>query len=77
MSDSFLTPQTVAHQAPSGLGISQEYWSGLPFPFPGDLPDPGIEPTSPILAGGFYTTGPPGTPLLAVELSNCQILYIF
>ena len=42
-----------------------EYWSGLPFPFPGDLPDPGIEPTppvSPALAGGFFTTAPLGKP---------------
>ena len=38
----------------------QEYWSGFPFPLPGDLPDPGIEPASPILAGGFFTTKPPG-----------------
>ena len=37
-----------------------EYWSGLPFPSPGDLPDPGIEPASPALAGGFFTTEPPG-----------------
>ena len=37
----------------------QEHWSGLPFPSPGDLPDPGIEPTSPALAGGFFTTEPP------------------
>ena len=36
----------------------QEYWSGLPFPLPGDLPDPGIEPWSPALAGGFFTTEP-------------------
>ena len=40
----------------------QEYWSKLPFPSPGDLPDPGIEPGSPALAGGFFTTGPPGKP---------------
>ena len=40
----------------------QEYWSGLPFPSPGDLPDPGIEPASPALAGGFFTTLPPGKP---------------
>ena len=40
----------------------QEYWSGLPFPSPGDPPDPGIEPTSPALAGGSFTTGPPGKP---------------
>jgi len=37
----------------------QEYWRGLPFPSPGDLPDPGIEPVSPALAGGFFTTEPP------------------
>ena len=40
----------------------QEYWSGLPYPSPGDIPDPGIEPTSPALAGGFFTTEPPGKP---------------
>ena len=46
----FLTPSTVAYQAPPSMGFSkQEYWSGLPFPSPGDLPDPGIEPWSPSL----------------------------
>ena len=46
----FATPWTVAHQAPLSMGFSrQEYWSGLPFPSPGDLPDPGIEPRSPVL----------------------------
>ena len=59
-----VTPWTVAHQAPLSLGFSrQEYWSGLPFPPPGDLPDPGIEaksPMSPALTGGFFTTEPPG-----------------
>ena len=54
-----MTPWTVAHQAPLSMELSrQEYWSGLPFPIPGDLPDPGIEPTSPVspaLAGGFFT----------------------
>ena len=40
----------------------QECWSGLSFPPPGDLPDPGIEPMSPALAGGFFTTEPPGKP---------------
>ena len=44
----FATPWTVAYQAPPSMGFSrQEYWSGLPFPSPGDLPDPGIEPGSP------------------------------
>ena len=56
-------PWTVAHQAPMSMGFSrQEYWSGLLFPSPGDLPYPGIEPTtpaSPALAGGFFTTKPP------------------
>ena len=41
----------------------QEYWKGLPFPSPGDLPDPGIEPVSPALAGGFFTTVLPGKPV--------------
>ena len=59
MSDSE-TQWTVAHQAPLSMGFSrQEYWSGLPCPPPGDLPDPGIEPSSlmpPALTGGFFTT---------------------
>ena len=43
------------------MGFSrQEFWSGLPFPLPGDLPDPGIELTSPALTGRFFTTEPPG-----------------
>ena len=62
----FATPWTVAHQAPLSLGFSrQEYWSGLPFPPPGDLPDPVIElisPVSPALAGRFFTTEPLGKP---------------
>ena len=46
----FVTPWTVAHRAPLSMGFSrQEYWSGLPFPSPGDLPEPGIEPRSPSL----------------------------
>ena len=50
----FVTPWTVAHQAPLSMAFSrQEYWSGLPFPSPGDLPEPGIKPESPELAGGF------------------------
>ena len=55
----FATPWTVAHQARLSMRFSrQEYWSGLPCPLPGDLPHPGIEPTSlrsPALAGGFLT----------------------
>ena len=50
-------PWTVACQTPLSMGLSwQEYWNGLPFPPPGDLPDPGIEPASPALASGFFTT---------------------
>ena len=60
----FATPRTIAHQAPLSLEFSrQAYWSGLPFPTPGDFPDPGIEPmsfVSPALAGRFFTTAPPG-----------------
>ena len=58
------TPWT--HQAPLSMGLTkQEYWNGLPFPTPGDLPDPGMEPLSlmsPALASGFFITAPPGEP---------------
>ena len=55
MFDSFATPRTVALQAPLSMGFSrQEYQNGLPFPSPGVLPDPGIEPVSPALAGRFF-----------------------
>ena len=64
------TPQTVAHQAPLSLGFpKQEYWSRLPFPTQGDLPDPEIEPESPVahaLPGGFFTTESPGKPVDSV-----------
>ena len=60
----FATPWTVAHQAPPSMGFSrQEYWSGLPFPSPGDLPDPGIEPRSPTLQADALTSEPPGKPI--------------
>ena len=58
---------TVARQAPLSMGFSrQKYWSGLLFPSPGDLPDPGIEPmslVSPTVAGGFFTTALPRKPI--------------
>ena len=58
------TAWTVAHQARLSIGFSrQEYWSGLPFPSPGDLPDPGIERMSPALAGRFSTAEPPEKPI--------------
>ena len=57
------TPWTAASQAPQCIEFPrQEYRSGLPFPSPGDLPNPGIEPASPALAGRFFTTEPPGKP---------------
>ena len=60
----FVTPWTVAHQAPLSMGLSrQEYWSGLPFPPPGNLPDPGIKPLSLTLLdwqGGSLPLVPPG-----------------
>ena len=56
-------PWTVAHQAPLSMGFPrQEYWSGLPFPTPEDLPDPGIKPVCPALAGRFFTTALAGKP---------------
>ena len=55
----FGTPWAADHQAPLSTGFSrQEYWSGLPFPPPGNIPDPGIEPGSPALAGRFFTAKP-------------------
>ena len=63
VSDS-VTPWTIAYQAPPSLGFSgQEYWSGLPFPSPGDLPDPGIEPGSPALWADALPSEPLGKPL--------------
>ena len=59
----FVTLGTVACQTPLSMDFSrQEYWKGLPFPSSGDLPDAGIEPTSPALAGRFFTSAPPGKP---------------
>ena len=59
----FMTPWTVAHQAPRSMGFSrQEYWSGLPFPPPGYLSNPEIELTFSALAGGFFTTELPSKP---------------
>ena len=61
-----LQPWTISHQAPLSMGFPrQEYWSVLPFPSPGDLPDPEIKPTSrvsPALAGAFFTAEPPEKP---------------
>ena len=70
----FVTPQTVAHQIPLSMGFfRQEYWNGLPFPPPGDLPDLRIEtvsPAVPAMAGGFFTAEPLGKPqLLEIEFN--------
>ena len=76
MSDSFVTPWTVACQAPLSMGFSrQEYWSRLPFPSLGHLPNSGIKPTSltsPVLAAGFFTTAPPGKHPLGSSLGLLQ-----
>ena len=62
MSNSVI-PWTVAHKGPLSMGFPrQEYWSGLPFPSPGGLPNPGIEHVSPALAGIFFSAEPPGKP---------------
>ena len=74
----FVTLWTVACQVPLSVGFSrQEYRSGLPFPPPGDIPDPGTKPTSPALAGGFFTTELPGIIVIAIkwkswDLNPCQ-----
>ena len=75
----FATPWTVARQAPLSMGFPrQKCWNGWPFPPPGDLPDPGIEPISPSSpAGRFFTTEPPGEPnylLLVVNLSGADLI---
>ena len=58
----FATLWTVAYQAPPSMGFSgQEYWSGLPFPSPGDLPNPGIKPRSPALQTDALSSEPPET----------------
>ena len=74
----FATPWTVAYQAPPLMGVSRpQYWSRLPFPFPGDLPESKIEPTCLALAGGFFTTEPPGKPLQYMLPSSLFIPSIY
>ena len=70
----FATPWTVAHQAPPSMEFSrQEYWSGLPFPSPGDLPNPGIGPGSPTSHSGTLPSEPPGNPthIIPFLFSGC------
>ena len=70
----FVTPWTVARQAPLSMGFSrQDYWTGLPFPPPGDLSDPGMELSSlafSALVGRFFITEPPGKPRYIVEIEK-------
>ena len=68
----------VAGQAPLSMRFPRQgYWSGLPFHSPGDLPDPGIEPESPRLAGGSFTTEPPGKPFPSIDISKVVLLRKF
>ena len=75
MSNSFVTPRTVAHQAPLSMGLpGQEYWSGWPLPSPGDLPHPGIKPRSPALQAES-----PGKPTISIHKllkNDLQVLWI-
>ena len=82
MYNPFATPWTIEHQAPLSLGCPrQEYWIGLPFPFPGTLPNPGIKPTSPVLAGDCLPLSHQGSLCVCVcvcvckyPLSECKLL---
>ena len=75
-----MTSWTVACQAPLSMGLSrEEYCSGLPFPSPGDLPNPWIKPMSPALAGRFFTTEPPGKlkyNKVRQEIGKRNVLYL-
>ena len=79
-----VTPRNVACQVPLSMGFSrQEYWSGLPFPSPGDLPDPGIEPRSPALKADSLATEQQGKPLVYIftqvkfKKSKIETFYLF
>ena len=77
VSDS-VTLRTEACQAPLCMGFPrQEYYSGLPFPFPGDLPNPGTEAESPASAGGFFTTESPGKPRAVCYWCNKYSLILY
>ena len=71
----FAVPRTVTYQAPPSMEFSrQEYWNGLPFPSPGDLPNPGIEPGSPTLQADILPSEPPGKPYLYTKCIYSLIL---
>ena len=72
----FATPWTVAHQALQSMEFSrQDYWSGLPFPPPGDLPNPGIEPGSPARQAGALPSEPPGSELEIWKQYGCNVAW--
>ena len=72
----FVTPWTVAYQAPPSMGFPrQEYWSGLPFPSPGELPNPGMEPGSPTLWADTLLSEPPGKPMARSSEMQSQMQY--
>ena len=72
----FATPWTVAYQASPSMGFSrQEYWSGLPFPSPGDLPKPGIKPGSPTLEADTLTSEPAGKPICQYNVPQFILLF--
>ena len=78
VSNSFETPWTIACQVPLPMGFPrQEYWNALPFPSTGALPDPGIDPASPALGGGFLTTEPPGKPMLGLTPKVKTLFHMF
>ena len=69
-----MIPWTVAHQVPLSMGFSrQEYWNGMPFPSPGDLPDPGIEPGSSSLQTDFSPLSHQGSPAVSHNNSNLTL----
>ena len=73
----FATPWSVAHQAPPSMGISrQEYWSGLPFPSPGDLSDPRIEPGSPEWKTHALPSEPPGKSISFTSLYTISVILV-
>ena len=74
----FATPWTVAYQAPPSIGFSrQEYWSGLPFPSPGDLPDPGIKPRSPAFQADALTSEPRASVYMYTIYIYAMCIYMY
>ena len=72
-----MTPWTIAHQTPLSVEFSrQEYWSGLPFPSPGDLPNPGIKPRSPALQVDSLLSEPPEKPHSVAKFSEFIVFLV-